>query len=168
MTHLDGADDDQAEGPDNGPEAVALDIAGAVESLTNVWAVAAQDPALRLSPHQLKALRVLKATPGLNLTALADHLDIGMPTASRLCDRLEAAGLLERGYHPLSRREVQLRLTSPGGRVLTEAAQRRAQALTVVLRVMEPVERVALRRGLKAFSEAQEAASSRSEHPDRR
>ncbi|WP_310431366.1 MarR family transcriptional regulator [Streptomyces sp. 3330] len=167
MTHLDGADD-QADEPDSGPEAVALEMAGAVECLTTVWAVAAQDPALRLSAHQLRALRVLQTTPGLNLTALAEHLDIGMPTASRLCDRLEAAGLLERGYHPLSRREVQLRLTAPGRRVLTETAQRRAQALTVVLRLMEPAERAALRRGLRAFAEAQEAASSPPGRPDRR
>jgi DNA-binding MarR family transcriptional regulator len=143
VTHLDGADHDQAKGPGHGPEAVAREIADAVESLADLWAVAAQEAALRLSLHQLKALRAVAREPGLNLTALAERLDIGMPTASRLCDRLEAAGLLERGSHPFSRREVQLGLTLPGRQVLNDVAGRRAQALTAVLEGMEPADRVA-------------------------
>jgi DNA-binding MarR family transcriptional regulator len=144
---------------------MALEIADAVESLTDLWSVAAQGVALRLSPHQLRALRALQAAPGLNLTGWAEWLDIGLPTASRLCDRLEAAGLLERVLHPRKRREVQLSLTPAGRHVLREVAERRAQALAVTLRVMEPAERVALNHGLKAFLSAQAAPLSRSDDP---
>ncbi|WP_329415838.1 MarR family transcriptional regulator [Streptomyces sp. NBC_00704] len=158
MTHLDGADNDQAKGPDHGPRAAAREIADAVESLTDLWTVAAQEAALRLSLHQLKALRAVADAPGLNLTALAERLDLGMPTASRLCDRLEAAGLLERGTHPFSRREVQLRLTLPGRQVLSDVAGRRAQALAAVLGLLEPADRVALHRGLRALHTARGAA----------
>ncbi|MEU9271893.1 MarR family winged helix-turn-helix transcriptional regulator [Streptomyces sp. NPDC048253] len=168
MTHLDGPGDEQARGPGDDADALAWEIADAVESLTNLWSVAAQDAALRLSLHQLRALRALQATPGLNLTALAERLDIGLPTASRLCDRLEAAGLLERAYHPRRRREVQLGLTALGQRVLRDVAGRRAQALAVVVGVMGPAERVALSRGMKAFLRAQDAALSRTADPDRR
>ncbi|WP_149547445.1 MarR family winged helix-turn-helix transcriptional regulator [Streptomyces marokkonensis] len=151
MTRLDGPGDDRNEGPGDAPDAVALDIADAVESLTNLWSTAAQRAALRLSTHQLRALLVLEAATDLNLTALAERLGIGLPTASRLCDRLEAAGMLERSLHPERRREVRLSLTAQGRRVLDDVAARRARALAAVLAGMEPAERSALRRAMKAF-----------------
>ncbi|MDO0924933.1 MarR family transcriptional regulator [Streptomyces sp. TG1A-8] len=158
MTPPGGPGDDRAMGSGDGPEAVALEIADAVESLSNLWSLAAQGAALRLSPHQLRALRTLEAAPGTNLTALAERLDIGLPTASRLCDRLEAAGLLERALHPQRRREVRLSLTVHGRRVLDDVAARRAQALAVVLAAMDPVERSALSRGMKSFLAVRDGA----------
>ncbi|MFF7872040.1 MarR family winged helix-turn-helix transcriptional regulator [Streptomyces qaidamensis] len=157
MTDLGGPGDHRARRPGDGPEAVASQIADAVESLTALWSVAAQEASLRLSPHQLRALRTVQAAPGLNLTSLADGLDIGLPTASRLCDRLAAAGLLERAPHPDTRREVQLWLTPHGQHVLCDVADRRAQALASALGAMEPAERAALSRGLRSFLAAREA-----------
>ncbi|GGT10276.1 MarR family winged helix-turn-helix transcriptional regulator [Streptomyces chromofuscus] len=151
MTHLGGPGDDQAKGSADGPEAVAPDIADAVENLANLWSLSAQGAALRLSLHQLRALRALEVAPGLNLTGLAERLDIGLPTASRLCDRLEAAGLMERALHPHRRREVRLSLTAHGRHVLDDVAERRARALGATLAGMEPAERDALSRGLRAF-----------------
>ncbi|MGW3174927.1 MarR family winged helix-turn-helix transcriptional regulator [Streptomyces sp. NPDC001153] len=159
MTRLDGSGDDRVEGPGAGPDAVALEIADAVESLTNLWSLAAQEAPLRLSLHQLRALRTLEAAPELNLTALAERLHIGLPTASRLCDRLEAAGMLERALHPRNRREVRLSLTAQGRRVLDDVASRRTQALTAALTALQPAERSALRRGLKALLAAQRKVS---------
>jgi DNA-binding MarR family transcriptional regulator len=157
VTDLGGPGDHRARRPGDGPEAVASQIADAVESLTALWSVAAQEASLRLSPHQLRALRTVQAAPGLNLTSLADGLDIGLPTASRLCDRLAAAGLLERAPHPDTRREVQLWLTPHGQHVLCDVADRRAQALASALGAMEPAERAALSRGLRSFLAAREA-----------
>ncbi|MFF4031814.1 MarR family winged helix-turn-helix transcriptional regulator [Streptomyces sviceus] len=167
MTHLDGPGEDQAKGPGDEPAVVALEIADAVGRLADLWSIAAQDAALRLSLHQFRALRALEVTPGLNLTSLAERLDIALPTASRLCDRLEAAGLLERASHPYRRREVQLSLTPPGRHVISDVVGRRVQALAVGLSRMEPGDRVALRRGLKAFLSARDAALPRAENPDR-
>ena len=135
---------------------LALGISDAVDHLATLWSAAAQKASLRLSPHQLRALRVLESEPGLNLTALAEGMEIGLPTASRLCDRLEAAGLLERVLHPHKRREVQLHLTGHGRQVLGEVAVHRSHALAVVLAAMEPAEREALLRGMRAFLSAQE------------
>jgi DNA-binding MarR family transcriptional regulator len=109
-----------------------------------------------LSLHQLRALRALHGAPEMNLTALAERLDIGLPTASRLCDRLEAAGLLERALHPLSRREVRLTITAPGRQVLADVAARRSQALAVALAAMTPGELESLRQGLLSFAQAHE------------
>ncbi|MER7479045.1 MarR family transcriptional regulator [Streptomyces sp. NPDC126510] len=157
MTDLGGpGNNHRGKGPGEGPEAVAARIADAVESLAELWSIAAQEASLRLSPHQLRALRTVQAAPGLNLTALADGLDIGLPTTSRLCDRLAAAGLLERAPHPDSRREVQLWLTSHGQHVLCDVADRRTQALATALAAMEPAERSALSRGLRGFLAARD------------
>lgn len=151
VTRLGGPGGDQGKGSGDGPEAVALEIADAVDRLTDLWSVAAQEAVLRLSLHQLKALRALEAGRELNLTGLAEQLGIGLPTASRLCDRLEAAGLLERSSHPHKRREVQLRLTGQGNRVLKDVAARRRHALGAALAAMAPAERAALSRGMRAF-----------------
>jgi DNA-binding MarR family transcriptional regulator len=142
----------------DGPQAVALGILDAVEGLADLWSLAAQEAPLRLSAHQLRALRALAAAPGVNLTALAERLDIGLPTASRLCDRLEAAGLLERVLHPHRRREVSLSLTAHGQRALAEVARRRPRALAATLAQMRTADRAALRRGLRAFAAARDAA----------
>ncbi|MGW0473556.1 MarR family winged helix-turn-helix transcriptional regulator [Streptomyces coeruleorubidus] len=163
VTDLGGPGDHRARRPGDGPEVVAAQIADAVESLAALWSVAAQEASLRLSLHQLRALRTLEAAPGLNLTALADQLDIGLPTASRLCDRLAAAGLLERAPHPDTRREVQLWLTTHGRHVLGDVAGRRAQALARTLAAMEPGERVALSRGLRGFLAARDAEIPRAD-----
>ncbi|GHH11380.1 MarR family winged helix-turn-helix transcriptional regulator [Streptomyces rubradiris] len=165
MTRLGGIGDDRPNGPGEDLLAVAREIADAVDSLANLWAVAAQGASLRLSPHQLRALRILEAEPGLNLTALAEGMEIGPPTASRLCDRLEAAGLLERLLHPHKRREVQLVLTGRGRQVLSEVAERRSQALAAVLAGMDPAAREALRRGMRAFLTAQGGTGAGSDGP---
>jgi DNA-binding MarR family transcriptional regulator len=151
VTRLGGFGDDQAGGAGDDPLSLALEIADAVDGLTELWSVAAQGASLRLSPHQLRALRILESAPGLNLTALAESMETGLPTASRLCDRLEAAGLLERALHPHNRREVRLSLTGHGRQVLGEVAARRSQALAAVLAAMDAAERAALSRGLRGF-----------------
>ncbi|MEU6100679.1 MarR family winged helix-turn-helix transcriptional regulator [Streptomyces flaveolus] len=151
MTRLSGSGDDSASGSRDDPVALALEIADAVEALTHLWTVAAQGASLRLSPHQLRALRVLESEPGLNLTALAERMEMGLPTASRLCDRIEAAGLLERVLHPHKRREVQLRLTGHGRQMLDEVALLRAHALAAVLAAMDRPVREALHRGMPGF-----------------
>lgn len=155
MTRLGGFGDGQAGERGDELRSLALGISDAVDDLANLWSEAAQQASLRLSPHQLRALRVLESEPGLNLTALAEGMEIGLPTASRLCDRLEAAGLVERALHPRKRREVQLSLTGQGRQVLGEVASRRSQALVAVLAAMTAAEREALSRGMRAFLSAQ-------------
>lgn len=129
-------------------------VADAVDGLTELWTTAAEDASVRLSPYQLRALHALEAAPGANLTMLADRLDAGLPTVSRLCDRLEAAGLLVRDAVPHNRREVRLSLTAHGRDVLAEVAVLRSRALAAVVDAMEPDVRAGLERGLRAFAAA--------------
>jgi len=156
VSRLGGFGHDRPGGPGDKALSLAREMSDAVDGLTHLWSTAGQGATMRLSAHQLRALRILESGPGLNLTALAEGMEIGLPTASRLCDRLEAAGLLERVLHPHKRREVQLHLTHHGRQVLVEVAVHRSHALAVVLTAMEPAEREALLRGMRAFLSAQE------------
>lgn len=139
----------------DGTDAVAGRIADAVDGLADLWTTAATEASLRLSPHQLRALHALEAAPGANLTMLAERLEAGLPTVSRLCDRLEAAGLLLREAAAHNRREIRLRLTAHGRDILAEVAELRSRALAEGVRGMAPDDRAALERGLRAFVAAQ-------------
>ncbi|MEU6548636.1 MarR family transcriptional regulator [Streptomyces sp. NPDC046859] len=100
--------------------AVGRETVEAVEGLVSLWFSAVADVKPRLSPRQVRALRAVRCRPELNVTALAGYLRVGLPTASRLCDRLEAAGLLRRCVQPDNRREVRLETTAQGDRFLAE------------------------------------------------
>lgn len=81
--------------------------------------VRAADEVGDISPVQLRALTVLRETAGANLVQLAQGMGVTVSTASRLVDRLVAAGLAERRPAPQTRREIRLSLTRSGKATLT-------------------------------------------------
>ncbi|GGZ00419.1 MarR family winged helix-turn-helix transcriptional regulator [Streptomyces poonensis] len=139
---------------------VARQVTDAVESLVALWFAAVEDVSPRLPARQIRALRIVRRRPELNLTALAEHLEIGLPTASRMCDRLEAAGLLRRTVQPVDRREVQLVVTPHGARFLSEVTDRLSAYLTGALESLSPAQRRALEDILRGFHEAQTLADA--------
>jgi DNA-binding MarR family transcriptional regulator len=76
--------------------------------------VRAADELGDVSTVQLRALTVLRETPGANLIQLAQEMGVTVSTASRLVDRLVAAGLVDRRQSPQTRREISLSLTRSG------------------------------------------------------
>ncbi|MGW3419995.1 MarR family winged helix-turn-helix transcriptional regulator [Streptomyces phaeochromogenes] len=140
--------------PVNEPDTLARHVVDTVESLVALWFAAAEDVVPHLSARQLFALQTVRRRPELNLTALAEHLEIGLPTASRLCGRLVSAGLLQRTVQPHNRREVRLMVTADGRRFLADITERRSHCLATVFEAMTPGERASLRRGLGAFEQA--------------
>ncbi len=142
----------------HGPDDLARRMSEAVHALVAVWVQAPAAVTPRVSAHQLRALHVVDRTAQINLTGLADELGMTLPAASRLCDRLEAAGLLARDVPPHNRREVLLRLTSRGSRLLDEVADRRRRDLAAVLGTMPAPRRTELLSGLLAFHTAHTAA----------
>jgi DNA-binding MarR family transcriptional regulator len=75
-------------------------------------------------------------------------------SASRLCDRLEATGMLRRVPDPRDRREVRLLLTPAARRMLDDLRERRRAALAEVLERMTPGGRQDLLRAMAAFDAA--------------
>ncbi|MEE6257326.1 MarR family winged helix-turn-helix transcriptional regulator [Plantactinospora sonchi] len=142
-------------GGPNGPDArlvTAVDTAAA--ALLSVWDAAREQTTGRLSTSQLRALMVVEQFDGLNLRGLAGELNMLLSSASRLCDRLVAAGLVEREPGRADRREISLHLTTVGQRLLDEVRADRRARLAVTLAEMSPAGRQALLRGLVEFDRA--------------
>jgi DNA-binding MarR family transcriptional regulator len=133
---------------------VAAAVESTVESLVAVLdrARLAQTPTV--PPAQLRVLTIIANNQHTNMSRLAEALDVVPSSASRLCDRLEATGLLRRMPDPRDRREVRLMLTPSARRLLDQLRERRREALTAVLDRMTPAARQGLVEALSAFATA--------------
>ncbi len=123
----------------------------AAELLEVVWGRASTAPT---SASQLRVLHILEHHDGINLRTLAESLASTPSSTSRLCDRLQAAGFVERVLSAQDRREVRLRLSGRGRAFLAELRVRRERELRKVLADMPTGKRVALLEGLEAFCSA--------------
>jgi DNA-binding MarR family transcriptional regulator len=132
----------------------ATAVLASAESLMSVLDSArlAQSPSV--PPTQLRVLTVVARSRHTNMSRLAEALGVVPSSASRLCDRLEATGLLRRVPDPRDRREVRLLLTPAARRLLEDLRDRRRAALAAVLDRMTPAARQELLRSLAAFDAA--------------
>ncbi|MFE9017521.1 MarR family winged helix-turn-helix transcriptional regulator [Streptomyces sp. NPDC007808] len=156
--------------PEIPSEVVGRQMVEAVENLVTLWFAAVDDVRPRLPPRQVRALRAVRRQPTLNVTALAEHLRIGLPTASRLCDRLESAGLLRRHAQHDDRREVRLEVTLQGQRFLADVTERLSLNLADVFDGVAPAQRLRLEQMLRAFHDeglpADPVPGAESENPE--
>ncbi|GAA3448405.1 MarR family winged helix-turn-helix transcriptional regulator [Dactylosporangium matsuzakiense] len=138
-------------GPDELTRAAALADAA---SQALVLATSAANDNSGVSAAQLRVLGVVDQAGSVNLTQLAVALHTAPSSASRLCDRLEAADLLRRTADERDRREVWLVLTPTARRLLDGLGRQRQETIAAVLRRMPPDDRAALLQGLSAFARA--------------
>lgn len=96
-------------------------------SLGRTWAVLEHQLAEALKPYgitptQYNVLRILRGAgeKGLCRGEVMERMIARVPDASRLLDRMEAAGLIERARDTKDRRFVTTRITEEGLRVLEE------------------------------------------------
>jgi DNA-binding MarR family transcriptional regulator len=135
---------------------LAASIEATAESLAAVLDPSRCEQLSPVSPAQLRVLLLLRAHPNLNINGLAEALHVGPSSASRLCDRLEALGLITRVPDPRDRRDLQLPLTPAATELLEELSRYRQEALKTVLTAMSASARQELERSLSAFSAAAE------------
>ncbi|MEU0373154.1 MarR family transcriptional regulator [Streptomyces sp. NPDC006283] len=107
-----------------------------------------------VSASQLRVLYSLDREEGINLRTLGEVLGSTPPSVSRLCDRLEALGFVQRLPSPVSRRELELHLTARGKAYLRDLRAQRQEALLAVVAGMPPSGRNALLKGLTSFQDA--------------
>ncbi|MFZ0834076.1 MAG: MarR family transcriptional regulator [Mycobacterium sp.] len=103
---------------------------------------------------QFRVLVMLHTRGPLNLAAVAAGLDVNPSNASRTCDRLLKAGLLDRRESAEDRRNVNLTLTDAGRRLVERVTRHRRVAIERVLRKMSASERDRLAKALSAFATA--------------
>ncbi|MGW2995375.1 MarR family winged helix-turn-helix transcriptional regulator [Streptomyces sp. NPDC001193] len=137
----------------------AREVADASGALTDACEQASQSASPRLSALQLRALTAVRGSPRINLTRLAEEVGAAAPATSRLCDRLEAAGLLSRSRVDVAdRREIVLTVTQSGREILEIVADRRTKAVHEILKRLSPRQRQDLLHGLQAFADAADEA----------
>lgn len=150
------------QGPDPTPAAAVDDAA---QALLAAWDAAREQATPRLSGPQLNALLVVERAEGINLRGLAGELKMLLSSASRLCDRLVAAGMVDRVPGRADRREIALFLTPSSRQLLDELQTARRELLAAVLERMSAGGRAALIRGLTEFAavsgDARESPSAR-------
>ena len=113
---------------------------------------AVEERVAELPPAQMRALLTIEQAGSLNLSRLAESLGASPSAASRLCDRIQAAGLLTRVRAPASRREIVLFPTESGRRLAEWVRARRRAALGNALQAMSPDGRDALAQGLRELA----------------
>ncbi|QKW18077.1 MarR family transcriptional regulator [Kitasatospora sp. NA04385] len=137
-----------------GPDDAAQTASSVMELLEILWGGGRDLATAPLSASQLRVMYVLERHDGINLRTLTEALDSTPSSASRLCDRLEAVGFLDRAPSTTSRRELELRLSGRGLAFLAELRSRRERQIEAALGGMSAADRKALVRGLESFQAA--------------
>ncbi|MGW6578235.1 MarR family winged helix-turn-helix transcriptional regulator [Streptomyces globisporus] len=100
------------------------------------------------STSQLRLMYVVDGEEAVRMRTVCQRLASAPPTVTRMCDRLQAIGFLERLPCPDNGREVALRLTAAGREHLQRIRAQRDTMLHRAIEDMAPGERGALARGL--------------------
>lgn len=103
---------------------------------------------------QFRMLVVLRTEGPVKLSTLAEHLGVQPSAATRMVDRVIAAGLVSRQASPTSRREVLLDLTETGVRIVARVTQQRRKEIGRIVARMPERHRAQLIEALESFNEA--------------
>lgn len=103
---------------------------------------------------QYRAVVVLASRGPQRPTGLADALGVHPSTITRLCDRLVGKRLVQRGASPANRREVSIRLTPKGRRLVDAVTARRREEIATIAANIPARERAATVQALHALGEA--------------
>ena len=137
------------------PSADQIDaVLRASRALVGIAAASIADADDVVTVPQFRVLVMLHTRGPLNLAAVAAGLDVNPSNASRTCDRLSKAGLLDRRELPEDRRNVTLTLTDAGRRLVDSVTRHRRVVIERVLRKMSAPERDRLAKALSVFATA--------------
>jgi DNA-binding MarR family transcriptional regulator len=108
----------------------------------------------RVTLPQFRLLLLLDGFGETNLVTLADRLAVNSSTALRMVDRLADRGLVSRRANPDSRREVLLRSTEVGHRIVAEVTARRREEIAAIIGRMPARARAGLVKAMRSFAAA--------------
>ena len=137
-----------------GSDEIADVVLRASRALVGIAARSLAGSSSEVTLPQYRALVLLCAGGPMSMGALAGSLDCSPSTATRLCDRLVAKGLIERHEQPGNRREVQVSPTGKATRLVKAVTRRRRLELDRIVAAMPADRRQELVPALTAFSEA--------------
>lgn len=132
--------------------AAARQVQGIVELLDILWEQArSQTPPPYIPASQLRVMCIVDREDGIRMRDLTQLLGAAPPSVSRLIDRLQALGFVERRACPDSRREVLLSITPAGHNQLARIRELRDQLLHQAIAAMPSRRRTALTDGLTSL-----------------
>ncbi|MGH3797732.1 MAG: MarR family winged helix-turn-helix transcriptional regulator [Pseudonocardiaceae bacterium] len=108
----------------------------------------------RVTLPQFRVLVIVASRGPSNLVAVAQGLGVHPSNATRACDRLVSAGLLDRRDNPDDRRNLVLELTAEGQRLVEEVTGYRRSAIEKTMARMPVEHRGALATFMGSFAEA--------------
>lgn len=117
-----------------------------------VQALATSAPDVGLA--QLRMLVVLHDRGHSNLAGLAEAVGVSVSGASRTCDRLVNAGLVERDESAHDRRHLEVTLSATGRDLVERVFAERTRLLGAVVERMSPVSRERFLQALTDFNAA--------------
>jgi DNA-binding MarR family transcriptional regulator len=126
----------------------------ASRALVGITAASIAEVDDRVTVPQLRVMMMIATRGAMNLVAVAAGLGVSSPNASRICDRLLKAGMLDRREDLEDRRHVTLTLTADGDALVAELIRHRRNAVRRILRTMTPREREDLAIVMNGFADA--------------
>jgi DNA-binding MarR family transcriptional regulator len=113
-------------------------------SVTRLARLLRQQSDAGLTPTQMAALATVDRCGPLPIGTLADEEQIGAPTATKIVEKLHAAGYVARTPGTNDRRVTLVSTTPAGQALLAEIRARKTAWLTTRIAALDPAERDAL------------------------
>jgi len=118
-----------------------LEVESLIADLSAIWDQGGHDVpdwvAEELTFGQMRLLFLLSKRGPSPVSRVAEWLEVGLPTASGIVDRLERHGLVTRQHRLDDRRVVECDLTDKGRQLIEEIAGMRTRVLSRMLVVID-------------------------------
>lgn len=148
----------ESEYPAADPQA---EVVAAVLAANRLFVAVATNALAGLAPDvtlpQFRALVLLDQHGSMMVTALAEALGVVPSTATRMCDRLVAKGLIRRAVDRRNRRRVTVRLAEQGRELIAASTARRRVELARILDVLPLADRHRVAEALRLLVSAAES-----------
>lgn len=116
------------------PDAHVDAVMRASRAFVGIAAASVADVADVVTVPQLRILTLIDTRGPLNVNAVAAAMRVAPSNASRACDRLMKAGLIDRRESPGDRRNVTLTLTDAGHELIEHVTAHRRAAIKGIMR----------------------------------
>jgi DNA-binding MarR family transcriptional regulator len=142
-------------GAEGGASAAQVEsVMRAARALVGITAASIAEVDDVVTVPQLRVMVMISVRGPMNLSTVADGLNVSASNASRICDRLLRSGMIDRTEDPGDRRHVTLSLTDDGAALLERVNRHRRRAIRTALNTLSARERTQLTASLDEFSAA--------------
>ncbi len=120
--------------------------------LLEIWHSATAELVREMPPDQLRAMAIIDRAGTVSLGRLGDALSAAAPDTGRICQDLEAAGLVRCHRRAPGQGAVVISATASGRRLMARIADQRRDVLDHVLQSLSPAGGESLRRALSELA----------------